>query len=762
MRAPDRRGEIRALVSTHGFDSLLDSHPEAVFVFDTHGRFVDANRHVLATTGRTRDEMADVTWESFIWDAQPEGAIQAFRTAAAGTSQEFEAAGTRPDGVESLTRVTLIPFTVEGETLAVIGITRDLGAVEAARRRQDELEERLGTTLDSISDAVYVLDSEWRFTYVNRRAETLVGMTSDQLLGQELWETFPDMESSPLAVAYRTAVAERTTQTTRTHYEALDLWIEATAYPTADGLAVYVRDVREEEKSRAELEESQRRVAAQAALLDIATDAITVRSLDHRVLYWNLAATRIYGWQRSEVMGQYLPALIYRELGAFHRAVATTLEDGHWAGEIEQVTRSGDVIIVQSTWTLVRADDGTPESFFTVSTDITERKRQEDLLLRTQRMESLGTLASGIAHDLNNVLTPILMSAQLLAIEEQDAGRREILSAIESGVKRGADMVRQVLSFARGVDGRRVRVNPGEVIADLVSFGRETLPSNVVLTSEVAPDLWSVDGDPTQMLQVLMNLVTNARDAMPAGGHLSITARNVTIVDSYSSVSHLAAPGDYVFIEVEDTGSGMTRDVTDKIFEPFYTTKDHGQGTGLGLATSMAIVRSHGGYMQVYSEPGNGSRFQLHLPAARGDDPSARVNPELTTEPAPHGDGQLIVVVDDEAAIRQIIRQSLEANGYRTIVASNGAEALDLIESSSEAVSLVLTDMMMPVMDGAALSAELARLHPELPIIATSGLNANGGVLRAQNVGVEHFLSKPYTTDDLLTSVHDALTKGSP
>jgi two-component system cell cycle sensor histidine kinase/response regulator CckA len=762
MSAHDRRDEIRELISSHGFDSIFDNHPEALFIFDRDGRFIDANEHVLRTTGRTREQLRTTTWQSFVWDENPEIAHTAFRAASAGTAQEYEAGGTRPDGTPSLAEVTLIPFIVDGDVLAVIGLTRDLGAVEAARRKQAELEERLGNTLNSISDAVYVLDHDWNFTYVNSKAESLVGMSSGELIGQSLWSAFPELETSPLGAAYRRAVDEKTTTTTRARYESLDLWVEATAYPTDDGLAVYVRDVREEETNRARLAESQRRVAAQAALLDVATDAIVVRTLDHRALYWNLSATRIYGWQRSEVIGQYLPALLYRDLTAFHRAVAETLEHGHWSGELEQVTRTGERLIVNSRWTLVHGDDGVPESIFSVSTDMAELKRQEDLLLRTQRMESLGTLASGIAHDLNNVLTPILMSAQLLAAEEDDPGRSEILAAIETGVKRGADMVRQVLSFARGVEGRRVRIRPESLIEELVSFGRETLPSNITLTRDLDRGLWPIEGDPTQLLQVLMNLLTNARDAMPTGGRLSFTARNVTIADSYSSVSHLATPGEYVLIQVEDDGMGMTRDVIDKIFEPFYTTKEQGRGTGLGLATSMAIVRSHGGFMQVYSEPDHGSRFQLHLPAALSDQELDAPPADATRSLPPRGDGELILVVDDEAAIRQIIRQALEANGYRTIVASNGAEALDLIETSDEPVALVLTDMMMPVMDGAHLAAELATREPAMPIIATSGLNANGGVARAQHAGVRQFLSKPYTSLDLLRSVHDALGKGAP
>ncbi len=759
MTGSGRETRVFRLLASHGFEAFFSKHPDPIFIYDLDGIFVEANQAFYRVSGVTRELMLTLSPEE-LGLAESTVMEEKFQAAATGEPQHLITKGVRSNGESFASEITLVPFEVDGEVIAVVGTSRDLQEIETARSAAEQLEERLTTTLDSISDAVYVLDSEWRFTYLNRRAEALVGQASAELLGHSMWEMFPGMHTSPLGPAYRKAVEERTTEVVRTYFESLDLWVEARAYPTKDGLAVYARDIRDEEINRIQLLESQKRLAAQAALLDVATDAIIVRDLGHHVQYWNLSATRMYGWKRSEVIGAYLPDLLYRDPTEFTEAARHTAETGFWSGELEQVTRDGSRIVVQATWTLVRNEAGDPESIFTVSTDITDQKRQEQLLLRTQRVESLGTLASGIAHDLNNVLTPILMSAQLLAYDEQDPGKREIIAAIETGVKRGADMVRQVLSFARGVEGRRLPVQLGALVDELLTFGREALPPDIQLSSEIEPELWSVEGDPTQLLQVLMNLVTNARDAMPGGGHLSISARNVTLSDAYSSVTHLATPGDYVHIQVEDDGIGMPKDVVEKIFEPFFTTKAHGHGTGLGLAVSIAIIRSHGGFMQVYSEPGHGSRFQIHLPAFTGSDLAAATSLHAEEQQLHRGNGQLVLVVDDEDSIRQITRQSLEAHGYRTLGAANGAEALDLIEANPEPVELVFTDMMMPVMDGAALAAHLATSHPDLPIIATSGLNANGGLARSRNAGVRRFLSKPYTTGELLAGVQDALRGG--
>jgi two-component system, cell cycle sensor histidine kinase and response regulator CckA len=321
-------------------------------------------------------------------------------------------------------------------------------------------------------------------------------------------------------------------------------------------------------------------------------------------------------------------------------------------------------------------------------------------------------------------------------------------------------MIRQVLTFARGVEGRRLEVDLSRSITESITIIRDALPSNVKVSTFLADDIWHTIGDPTQILQVLINLVNNAKDAMPDGGNITIRARNVVLTDSYSSVTHLANPGNYVLVEVEDNGSGMPAEVLAKIFEPFFTTKDQGKGTGLGLASSIAIVRSHGGYMQAYSEIGNGSRFQVHFPASLGD--GEQLDSEIddrTFVRLPRGNGELILVVDDEAAIRQITRQALESFGYTTAMASNGVEALEYVESVNGAVDLVLTDMMMPVMDGPTTMRELVRTRPTIPIIAASGLSATVGVSRGAEYGAIGFLAKPFTTSELLHAVTDALAE---
>ena len=645
-----------------------------------------------------------------------------------------------------------------GDIVRVQGALYDITDQVDAIAQKIESEERLSSMVDAITDGIAILDTEWAYSYVNPRAEEILGETAENLLGRVMWDVLPDWRGTEFAIAFKSAELERTTITVRDYYEPLGLWLDVRVYPLSNGLAIYFRDVSEEELAREKSAADEKRIVAQAALLDVARDAIVVRGLDHTIRYWNRAASELYGWSSDEVIGSSIRELVYLDVEAFDTAQAATMRDGSWNGETEQITRSGERIIVDCSWTLVNDDDGNPDSIFAVNTDITARRSQEERVLRAQRMESLGTLAGGVAHDLNNVLTPILMSVQMLALGEEDPGRSELLGVMEASVKRGAEMIRQVLSFARGVEGRRIEVDLNELLVELESECNEALADNVDFTLDANDKLWRTNGDPTQLLQVLINLVYNARDAMPDGGGLVVGASNVTIDQSFSSLTHLAAPGDYILITVEDTGTGMTADVMDKIFEPFFTTKDVGQGTGLGLATSAAILRSHEGFIQVYSEPGTGTRFSIHLPASTEPDGESEIDHSAdVTEELPRGNGELVLIVDDESAIRQITRTALEAFGYVTVVASNGNEAIEFCDASPGSVDLVVTDMMMPLMDGAALASRLHSAHPSMPIVAMSGLNTNGGIVRAADSGVHNFLAKPFTTGELLRVVRSAL-----
>ena len=491
-----------------------------------------------------------------------------------------------------------------------------------------------------------------------------------------------------------------------------------------------------------------KQIAEQAALLDKTQDAIIVRDLQHNVLFWSKGAERLYGWTAEEAMGGDVTEMLYdMDVSKFQEATAMVMKKGEWSGELNQFTKDRRKLTVEGRCTLVRDEEGRPKSVLAIYTDVTERKKIEAQFLRAQRMESIGVLAGGVAHDLNNILSPIMMSIEILREMADDPEKKLILETIETSAQRGADIVGQILSFARGMEGRRVEIQPKHLIRDIEHIIRDTFPKNIRVECDVSSEIWTILGDPTQLHQILLNLCVNARDAMPEGGVLAIRLENRMLDKQYAAMNQNVREGDYVCLEVTDTGTGMPASVVEKIFDPFFTTKEIGKGTGLGLSTVLAIVKSHEGFVSVYSEPGKGTTFRIYFPAST----SSRLEERLADQPVLlRGLGETVLIVDDESSILNITGQTLEAFGYRVLTADNGAEAVAVYAQHEQEIALVLTDMMMPFMDGAATIHALLKINPAAKIIAASGLNANDNVSRATSAGVKHFLTKPYTAATLL------------
>lgn len=366
------------------------------------------------------------------------------------------------------------------------------------------------------------------------------------------------------------------------------------------------------------LEQSEMKLREQAELLDKARDAIAVQDLEHRLIYWNKGAQRIYGCTEEDALGKNADELLYKEESpALIEAKKSVIEKGEWQGELRQVTKDGSEIIVESRWSLVRDDGSKPKSILIISTDVTEKKKLEAQLLRVQRMESIDTLAGGIAHDLNNMLTPIMLSLRMLKEKFTDEQSRKLLDILETNSRRGANLIKQVLSFARGVEGERNPLQLACSLTEIEKIAKETFPRNIEIRTDIQKDLFTISGDATQLHQVIMNLCVNARDAMPEGGILCITAWNFLIDENYARTNTEAKVGSYIVITVSDTGTGIPSRLLNRIFEPFFTTKEPGKGTGLGLSIALAIVKSHGGFINVDSEVGKGTTFRVYLPAVK-------------------------------------------------------------------------------------------------------------------------------------------------
>jgi PAS domain S-box-containing protein len=495
------------------------------------------------------------------------------------------------------------------------------------------------------------------------------------------------------------------------------------------------------------------KIAEQARMLDLASDAIMVCDLNDRITYWNQNAHRIFGWTAHEAVGGNAGEMMNIAAADFQKAKKAVIRDHQWHGELRHQNLGNGESVVAARWTLVHDAHGTPVSILTINTDITQQKKLEDQLLRTQRLDSIGVLAGGIAHDLNNVLAPIMMSSRLLELDpELPSVHRKLVTTILTSTQRAAGLVKQIVTFARGTGNQRHTVQPIQLLEELRKMLHEILPKSISLRIESESSLRAIQADPTQFHQVLMNLCINARDAMSDGGELTVTAANYHLDKPHLALGGEFEPGPYVVFSVTDSGCGMAPEVRERIFDPFFTTKSLGEGTGLGLSTAVGIIKSHGGFIHVQSEPGQGSCFKVFLPAQPEVSP-AWGSPETAGQML-RGNQELILVVDDEPLLREIAEQTLVAFGYRVVTASNGQEAVQCYEERKDEIALVLTDMMMPVMDGSTAIKAMIKINPEVKIVAASGRTS------ASEVGspaIRAFLSKPYTTQLLLKTVYEVI-----
>jgi PAS domain S-box-containing protein len=603
-----------------------------------------------------------------------------------------------------------------GVVVRLLGTAMD---VTEHKQRIDQLQ-LLESVILHAHDAVLITEADPidspgpRITYVNPAFTQMTGYSRDEVIGQT-----PRILQGPKtdrASLDQIRQALKKHQQIRLellnyHKDGHEFWVELELVPVTDmdgrvtHFVAFQRDVSDRKYREQKLKE-------QAHLIDIATDAFLVRDLDSRLLFWSRGAEQIYGWQAEDVLGRNVDQLLNPERSSQVQAAwQTVLHRGEWQGELVKHTKGGELRTVESRWTLVRDAAGNPEAVLSVDTDITERKQLEAQFLRAQRLESLGTLASGIAHDLNNILTPILGIAQILPhkLPEAEPLVLELIDILAKSAQRGANLSKQILSFAKGAGGDFTALDLRHLLAEIRRFTQQTFPKSIAIQVELPSDLWLIRGDATHLYQILMNLCVNARDAMPDGGLLSLKAYNLDLSKGNSPVNpHLSLDqGFYVVIEVADTGIGMPPELIDKIFDPFFTTKEPGQGTGLGLSTTAGIIQSHGGQIQVNSQVNQGTRFTIALPAAP-------ITAQLSEESAtlPPGSGELILVVDDEPQIRYVTQALLEGYNYQVLTAGDGVEAIAVYQEHADDIDAVLMDMRMPKLSGAIALATAATNQP--------------------------------------------------
>ncbi|MBI5772941.1 MAG: PAS domain S-box protein, partial [Verrucomicrobia bacterium] len=712
-----RRAEAALREREEQLRLYAEHSPAAIAMFDRDMKYLVVSRHWMdvyhlgtqSIIGRSHYE---------VFPEIPQRWIEVHQRCLAGAVEHCdEDQFLRADGSTDWIRWEIRPWrqadgSIGGIIIFSEGITERKRAEEELRRATELLQ----LVLDNIPAFVFWKDRESRYLGCNKLIAESAGLEHPAAIVGKTDHDLPWRESAELYRADDRRVMESRTpkldfEEPQARPDGSTHWLRTSKVPLldADGnvfgvLGVYM-DITDSKRAEAQLQ-------LQSAALKAAANSIVITDAQGIILWVNDAFTRVTGYPAGEVVGKNPRVLKSgKHPPSFYEGLWKTILAGHvWHGEINNQRKDGTAYTEDMTVTPVRDAAGNITHFIAIKQDITEKLQLQLRLLRAQRLEGIGLLAGGIAHDLNNVLAPILMTTGLLRTEPISADGLELLDGLEASAQRGADIVRQVLTFARGVEGERVAVQVRHLIKDMGGIMRETFPKDIRLEQDVAKDLWLVKGDATQIHQVLLNLCINARDAMPAGGTLRLEARNQSVDEGFASMMHDARPGSYVVLTVADTGTGMAPNVIDHIFEPFFSTKERGKGTGLGLSTVSGIVRSHGGFIQVKSEVGRGSQFIVFLPTASKE---TFLAPDTTDTPAlQRGDGEMILLVDDEKQIRDVAKGMLTQYGYRVLVAVDGMDGMVLFAKHGEDIALVLTDILMPFMDGAGMARAILRLNP--------------------------------------------------
>jgi PAS domain S-box-containing protein len=484
------------------------------------------------------------------------------------------------------------------------------------------------------------------------------------------------------------------------------------------------------------------------------SEAIVIRNAEGAVILWSSGAEKLYGVSASDILGRPWPSGFSRKKDQLLDAERITHQQGEWAGKLTQSSADGAEIEVQSRWVLLPSQRGEAQNILIINTLEFDSRHQEEERLRAQRQECIGVLASGIAHDLNNTLQPTAMAMDLIRGRLHDPESQDLLQVVDANLRRATEFVRQILSFTFGGASGIAKVSLAEIIADIASFAKHAFPNDIQIQTDIPAGLSPVLANATQLKQVLLNLCVNARDAMPEGGVLSLTACNVDLDQEAAKRNPIVKAGRFVRISVSDTGSGIPQSVRDKIFEPFFTTKGPEKGTGLGLATVMGIVRGHGGFLLLESAEGRGTAFQIFIPAASSLSAAPMELSSIATTEL-RGHGETILLVEDEPTVLKLMQRSLERAGYHVMTALDGQKGLDCFTENQEKIALVLTDMSMPGMGGAEMIRQLKKESPFVKVICTSGIAYTNGHM--DSLGLDKILAKPCDSKTMLEAIRDVL-----
>jgi len=642
-------------------------------------------------------------------------------------------------------------------------IARALNRVDAERHTRQEHDARLAAIVGNSGDAIFGSTVQGVITSWNKGAENTFGYTESEVLGQSVSSLMvPAGRESEPAYFFTELSAGRTVlgyETVRKRKDGSQIRVSLTLSPIADGkgnitgVAAIVRDITANKRIEADLRASEDRLREHARVLDLAQ--VLVRDQDDRIVLWNRGCELLYGFSQQEAIGRVSHALLRTEFPEPLEQVKKKLQEtGAWEGELVHYKKDGTRIFVASKWVLHAASGKSPR-VLEANTDITALKRAEDSLIQAQKMQAMGTLAGGIAHDFNNILLAISGHAGFAAEDlPADHPVQKDIAEIRKAGSRATDLVRQILTFSRGQETKRSLIRLQPVVEEALRMLRSTLPAMIEINATYDPAAPQIMADPTQIHQIVLNLCTNAAHAMgSSGGLLELRLSQVLVDPDLARTTSDLREGPYVRLSVSDSGSGMDSDTQRRIFDPFFTTKAPGKGTGLGLAVVHGIVKSHGGAISLYSEPGRGTTFQLYFPAMASVAGSAPV----MAPAVPRGEGQHILCVDDEKPILSILSKTLTRLGYRVTAHGEASSALQDFRTRPAEFHGVVTDLALRGMSGLDLAEALRNIRPEIPVLMTSGYFSPEDSERANRLGIHELILKPNTLNELASALHRVL-----
>lgn len=753
--------------------ALFLANPEPRWIYDLDSfSFLEVNDAAIETYGWSRAEFLAMT----IRDIRSPDEIARLTAQSGGGRPPLHNAGSwrhrRKDGGEIEVEITTHPIRFEGREARAV-LVRDVTDRRRTERLLEAERQRAVRILNSISDGFYSLDNDWRFTFVNEAAVAVLRRPASELIGQCMWEVFPESVQTKFFIEFNRAKLTGEAITLTEYYPPLELWVEINAYPHADGLTAYFRDVTDRWRAERALQERQRLLALSSAELEAkneeleqanakirrmfeqSIDVICMVDRDGRFVDVSPRSLAVWGYAPQEMKGRSYRDFVHPDdLGQTGDRIANLV---HGADAIHfqnrHIRKDGAVATMQ--WSSVWSSED--DLYFCIARDVTEREVSEARLRRTQRLEAVGKLTGGVAHDFNNLLTVILGGAE--EIEDSlpaTSPLRELAGTVRSAAERGADLTGRLLAFARQqpLEPRTVQIDG--LLAAVDPLLRRTLEEDIDLQLVRSGGLWPALIDPGQLENAILNLCLNARDAMPdGGGRITIETANVHLDRTYADAEgDDLQPGQYVMVAVADDGCGMTPETLARVLEPFFTTKPAGQGSGLGLSMVYGFVKQSKGHLRIYSEPGHGTTVKLYLPRAHSG-VGAEAGKVVSSQEI--GGSETIFVVEDDDSVRNHVETTLTRLGYRVIAAPDGPSALARLPEMPE-FDLLFTDVVMPGgMNGRELAEAVRHQRPHVRVLFTSGYTENAIVHHGRLDPGVHLLSKPYRRKALAAKVRQVL-----